>query len=640
MIEGVITCIPKTGKLRNDLKNWRPLTLLNSVYKFISGMIANRLKPELPYLINEDQTGFISGRFIGENTRTVYDLIEHCDTYHKKGLILILDFAKAFDTIEWPFINTIFQHLNFGETFCEYLKLLQTNSYSRIEQNGFLSERVPLSRGCRQGDPISPYVFVICAEVLSHVLRECEDVRGIMVHEVEMLVSQYADDTTLFLDEDLKSFNCVVKILKWFEKRSGLAINNDKTKVVKLGATRDRSIPWQGKHGFEWTSSFEILGIIYNITSMSEITKLNIYRKIGEVKKLISTWQARNLTPYGKVSIIKSLLMSKFTHILLSLPSPTEELFEELNTLFKGFLWSGKSPKYRREILEAETKDGGLKLHNIKLFDNALKLGWLKRYIRSNSKWTVFPNDFELEGVFIYGPDYLERIDAMISNPFWINVIDSLKLLWNCNFALERSVILETPLWLNPIFKLQINREWKDKGITVISDLIDYSKKLYSMADFIQKYQVKTNFLEYARVSIKVNEYLNWRDTPEYREPRPKKSFLNSILSVDIKGESNLYKLLLPKGNQILGELSDKWVTKTELEFSNFELQKSFQLHHASFKDCYLKYTQFRTLHRRFFTNDKLHKMGIKPNNLCTFCKVSTDSVDHMILYCFVIQEL
>ena len=101
-----------------------------------------------------------------------------------------------------------------------------------------------------------------------------------------MLVSQYADDTTLFLDEDLKSFNCAVKIFKWFEKRSGLAINNDKTKVVKLGATRDRSIPWQGKFGFEWTSSFEILGIIYNVELMSEIRKLNIYRKIGEVKKL------------------------------------------------------------------------------------------------------------------------------------------------------------------------------------------------------------------------------------------------------------------------------------------------------------------------------------------------------------------
>ena len=138
----------------------------------------------------------------------------------------------------------------------------------------------------------------------------------------------------------------------------------------------------------------------------------------------------------------------------------------------------------------------------------------------------------------------------------------------------------------------------------VISDFIEYSKKMYSMADFIARYQVKTNFLEYARVSIKINEYLNGRDTPDYREPRPKNSFLNSILSADIKGLSNLYKLILPKGNQIIGELTDKWSNRAELDFSSFELQKSFHLHHTSFKDCYLKYT---VSNRRFFTDDKLH---------------------------------
>ena len=113
----------------------------------------------------------------------------------------------------------------------------------------------------------------------------------------------------------------------------------------------------------------------------------------------------------------------------------------------------------------------------------------------------------------------------------------------------------------------------------------------------------------------KINEYLNWRDTPDYREPRPKNSFLNT-------------------------ELTDKWSNKTDLDYTSFELQKSFHLHHASFKDCYLKYTQFRTLHRRFFTNDKLHKMGIKPSGMCSFCKVSSDSVDHMLLYCNIVQNL
>ena len=107
-LEGVITCIPKQGKLRNTLKNWRPLTLLNSVYKFYSSMVANRLKLILPSVINEDQTGFISGRFIGENTRMIYDTIHYCEEENKKGLLIILDFSKAFDTIEWPFIEDVF----------------------------------------------------------------------------------------------------------------------------------------------------------------------------------------------------------------------------------------------------------------------------------------------------------------------------------------------------------------------------------------------------------------------------------------------------------------------------------------------------------------------------------------------------
>ena len=94
----------------------------------------------------------------------------------------------------------------------------------------------------------------------------------------------------------------------------------------------------------------------------------------------------RNLTPYGKVSIIQSLLMSKITHMLLSLPSPNVISLNELYNTFSNFLWCGKPPKLRKEILEGEIHHGGLKLHNIALFDNTLKLSWLRRYLRSNSK--------------------------------------------------------------------------------------------------------------------------------------------------------------------------------------------------------------------------------------------------------------
>ena len=211
-------------------------------------MVSNRLKTVLPYVINEDQTGFISGRFIGENTVMVYDTIDYCESTQTKGLPIILDFSKAFDTIEWPFITDVLKLFNFGGNFSKMIQIFRKNSTSRGKQNGHLSEQISLGRGCRQGDPLSPYEFVLCAEILSHVLREFDDIKGIKVHDEEYKVSQY--DTTLMVAEDLESVRNIIKVLRWFKTISGLNVNNEKTKVVKIGASRGSSISWQGKFGF------------------------------------------------------------------------------------------------------------------------------------------------------------------------------------------------------------------------------------------------------------------------------------------------------------------------------------------------------------------------------------------------------
>ena len=105
-------------------------------------------------------------------------------------------------------------------------------------------------------------------------------------------------------------------------------------------------------------------------------------------------------------------------------------------------------------------------------------------------------------------------------------------------------------------------------------------------------------------------------------------------------GVSNLYRTLNRKGNQIIGEIQHKWEEKTFLNFENIDISRSFVHHNSIFKDCYLKYTQFRrTLHRRFYTNDKLYKMGIKNSDKCTFCHDESDSVEHMLLRCNVIKN-
>ena len=102
---GIVSILPNGNKPREFLKNWRPISLLNTTYKVFSGIIANRLKAVLNTLIHENQKGFLSGRFIGENTRLMYDIISQTEVQDKPGMVLLLDFEKAFDSFFFFFFN-------------------------------------------------------------------------------------------------------------------------------------------------------------------------------------------------------------------------------------------------------------------------------------------------------------------------------------------------------------------------------------------------------------------------------------------------------------------------------------------------------------------------------------------------------
>ena len=99
------------------------------------------------------------------------------------------------------------------------------------------------------------------------------------MHDIEHKASQYADDTTLLLQEDLNSIVSVLKNMKWFKPVSGLEINKEKNNIVKIGASRGRSIAWRGKFGFKWATTFKILGIYFDINRMGEITELTSIEK-------------------------------------------------------------------------------------------------------------------------------------------------------------------------------------------------------------------------------------------------------------------------------------------------------------------------------------------------------------------------
>ena len=301
-----------------------------------------------------------------------------------------------------------------------------------------------------------------------------------------------------------------------------------------------------------------------------------ILSKINDIKKLIRTWSCRQLTPYVKVTIVKSLLLSKITHILLSLPSPSVEVLKQIDTHFLNFVWSNKQAKFSRSILEAETKDGGLKLHNLATFDQSLKLGWLKRYLKSDGKWKIFADLVDFEDIFKFGNAFTERVMEIAQVLFWSDVLKSLKALWKKKIVSGISSVFLTPIWYNDVLRLPLKPEWLKKGITIIADLLDENCKFLSLETFQIMFNIKTNFLEYGGLLMSIRGFLDNHDIPNFKPIRPTNSLINIILSSDVKVVSNLYRSMYVHNNNIVNNKCTKWFEKGNLILAPHEVRDSF----------------------------------------------------------------
>ena len=636
--QGVIVCIPKEDKPKQYMKNWRPITLLNTVYKLASSCIAERLKSVLSYLIDSDQTGFIPGRFIGENCRLIYDIMHFTEENDIPGILLLIDFEKAFDSISWSFLYEVLRYFNFGNSIIDWVKTFYNNITSTITQNGFLSDFFQVERGCRQGDPLSPYIFLLCAEILGILIRNNEEVKGIVIDDTEYVLSQYADDTSLILDGSPVSLDASLRLLQFYADISGLNINIDKTKVIWIGSKKFSEEKICVKRGLKWgSSSFKLLGINFSV-DLEQMLELNYKPKFQEIDSIIKQWSKQYLTPLGKITLIKTLMISKLNHLFLSIPSPNENMLNQFISNIYNFLWDGKPDKVKRDLLCQEYYLGGLKMVNVRAFIQGLKLTWIRRILHSDSKWLHLLKanlGLDFKELLYLGPI------KVINNKFWLEVFEAWKEL-----NLKRKVtsvidVLGSSLWKNNNIQVDNStvyyKDWIEKGIWTVNDLLTPEGEFMSFQYFRESFSINCTFLHFYGLVLSVKKWLKSVDANYINgQLNPLIPFNISIFMRSPKGGKDMYNVLNKNICTVTSE--KKWEDVLDLREIPWHKVNSYCLLFS--QSTKFRWFQYRIIHRILGTNSFLAKIKLRDSNLCTFCKEVPETVEHLFWGCHIVSEL
>ena len=635
---GVITCLPKPGKDKLYMKNWRPISLLNIDCKIISGVIGNRIKNHLGTLISPCQKGFVEGRQIGECTRIISDLIYHLKKNNKAGILLMIDFEKAFDSLEWSFIVKTLKHLNFGKNIISWVKCFYTDIESFVTNNGHSSERFSLGRGVRQGDPLSPYLFILCTEILARAILSNNDIKGIKIDDSEFLLTQLADDTSFFLENDEISLRTCFRILEDFSKISGLKLNFSKTLAVKLNIGinvihdlgKDRNIMWQNN------GQFTLLGIKYDL-DQDDFLLPNYENKLKEFQKTLNAWNTRNLTIYGKICIIKSLALSKLVHLFSSVPNPPDQFFSKLQNICFQFIWSGKSEKIKRTTMYNSYENGGFKVPNIKYFCMAQKVVWIKKTLNDQfiSEWkTLF-----LSNVEKFGGNYIwlcKEIPPKLLkdlNPFWLDVYK----VWVAPSLNKPKEPQKETIFHNNAIKIDNQtiyyQDWHLKGIIHLNDIIDKNGNLYSWEVFSEKFNIK-DYFKYISLLHAIPR--NWK-----QRMKESKKKLSNIMTEKIQKLKHIKKPSRIFYQELLKDCiteptvsQEKWLNILNTNIDKNEWSNYYTLPFSCSKVMKLRFFQMKILHRTLPLNKWLYRCKLSATPNCSFCKISVETIEHLLFEC------
>ncbi|KAG9449626.1 hypothetical protein H6P81_009591 [Aristolochia fimbriata] len=375
----LISLLPKKEGVEN-IRDFRPISLISGPYKIVARILAGRLKTVLPDLISKEQNDFISSHQILDAAMVTHEVADRFGKAEQPQIILKLDMEKAFDRVDWDFLEAMMRQMSFGERWIGWIRSCVENASFSLLVNGGVFGRFGSLQGLRQGDPLSPLLFNIMGEGLTSLVKATLEVGWLtnVLPEALIPLSQFADDTIIFGEGSLDQVEKWKAVITLFELGSGQKVNWSKTEVFGFNMDNEVLQHFAATLGCSvGTLPSTCLGLLL---FHSRISKSLWCPVIEKVQKRLSIWKGKMLSKAGRLILIRACLSGIPMHYY-ALPS---SVVKELERLYRNFLWKGATEDFKyhlvnwRKVCLPKSK-GGLGIHRIALVNKAFMLKWCWR---------------------------------------------------------------------------------------------------------------------------------------------------------------------------------------------------------------------------------------------------------------------
>ena len=447
---GIITIFYKNKGDNKNLDNYRPISLLNTDYKIIAKILANRIREVIGSVIGPTQAYSIPGRDIGDSIITIKQVVR--DMEEEGGLWLGIDLNKAFDRVDQVFLGRVLEKLGFGTKLRGWVGLLYGGAKSKIKCNGVLTDSFDVKRSVRQGCPMSALLYSMVAEPLAALIANDKRVCGIGKGKISVM--QYADDINVMVKSE-SDVDIVLKHIETYERASGAKINMEKSEIMGMGRNKDLNNKW----GFKVVENKrKVLGV-YVGSDENECDDLTWKDVIGRMQKTLCMWRARGLLLRGRVAVTNALVLSQVNHALSTCALPTWAE-QKIAKVVRDFIWRSKAASIAHRTLIRVKDQGGLGLMDVlakrtalrtkligKFRDASREAAWKGHFSQWLSTFGLLSKDnlLQMQNAAAYA--HLPRFFQEVLNA-WFLLFDKTTLV--CE---SRASVMRLPFLSSPYFK-------------------------------------------------------------------------------------------------------------------------------------------------------------------------------------------